>query len=709
MNAIVPGQGFGHMPVGLGALAPVNNNGVQAPGGQQAPQGVGQARVGMGALAGRQIQVGDGQQREAANVHAERAKSFFKTAGKVLAGVLLAPIALPVALAAGAALGVTRGLLQIPRLINEKLLEPHSDRQFQLANPALASLRQPMAGSILNNPTVESRLLAHAQAMGTPMTAQQIREHVATGERLAQALSDPNLQQPPGGSPITVQVNGQGVQVSSSVHTTRALGWYMAAAAAQQDANRELSQDHATIGGQKVSDMTSSGSLVMKDPGNRIYKFLSAAPTADSRMSTHFGERVDHSEKHKIAGFIPSGKPAQRGIEDYRNMLPGQGGTMLFDKLAARDGTQDLFVKFESVGCPPYFRTESHQGMGQGIARFFSALDRNIGHATNFLSSKFQGKTDEMRRQEHVYKGTLKNDVAKPFADLVKNAVQAGVIDDSSKAVGKSVHKFGLPFLREALNQIEAAANHHQNAQILAEVATVRQSMLAAAAKLGGQSDMHGIERRGAETHISLNPADNTVRPLGGRIQGPAAQQFAQEAVRLSTAPGITTPGATGSVCQQAEVDWPRSTLHIGGQTFDHAAPGPAAQQLLALTQGDAQMAMLVSQYANQQTLGVLTDAMVRGDIDIRAPGGPHGMPLGGGRTEFDIQADPAGGVRIGVRYTQSQVAQMQTVDANGLPQVTATDPTQSHADFSFALTIAPDYSVRVSQELRYDAMIRTA
>lgn len=708
MNAIVPGQGFGHMPVGLGALAPANNNGVQGPGGQQAPQGVGQARVGMGALAGRQIQVGDGQQRAAANVHAERAKSFFKTAGKVLAGIVLAPIALPVALAAGATLGVTRLLLQIPRLINEKLLEPRSDRQFQLANPALAGLRQPMAGSILNSPTVESRLLAHAQSMGTPMTAQQIREHVATGERLAQALNDPNLQQPPGGSPITVQVNGQGVQVDSSVHTTRALAWYMAAAAAQQDANRELSQDHATIGGQKVSDMTSSGSMVMKDPGNRIYQFLSAAPTADSRMSTHFGERVDHADKHKIAGFIPSGKPAQRGVEDYRNMLPGPGGTMLFDKLAARDGTQDLFVKFESVGCPPYFRTEPHQGVGQGIARFFSALDRNIGHATNFVGSMFQGRTEEMRRQEHVYKGTLKNDVAKPFADLINHAVQAGVIDTSCKAVGQSVHKFGLPFLHEALDQIEAAATHHRNAQVLAEVGTVRQNMLAATAKLGGQSDLYGIERRGAETHISLNPADNVVRPLGGRLQGPALQQFTQDAVRLSNAAGITTPGANGSICQQAEVDWPRSTLHIGAQTFDHAVPGPTAQQLLVLTQGDAQMAMLVSRYANQQTLGALTDALMRGDLDIRAPGGPQGMPLGGGRTEFDIQADPAGGIRIGVRYTQQQVTQLQTVDANGLPQVTQTDPAQSHTDFSFALTLAPDYSVRVSEELRYEAMIRT-
>ena len=696
----------GHMPIG-NDLAPMPHNQGQV--GQHPPQGMGQMHVGMGALAGHQIQVGDGQQREAANVHAERAKSFFKAAGKVLVGIVLAPIALPIALAAGSVWGVTSSLLRIPRFINEKVLEPRSDKAFQIAHPELAALRQPMPGSVLNNPGVESRLFEHAKAIKTPMTPQQIQEHVALGERLAQALSDPQVNQHASGSPISVMVHGNAVQVDSSVHTTRALAWYMAASAANQDANRELSQDHATIGGQKVADLTSDGAMVMKDPGNRLYKFLSAAPTADSRMSTHFAERVDHTEKHKIAGFIPSGKPAQRGIEDYRNMLPGQGGTMLFDKLAANQGAEELFVKFEKVGCPPYFKTEPHQGVGQGIARFFCALDRNIGHATNFLGSMKQGRTDEMRRQEHVYKGTPKNDVAKPFADLVKNAVQSGVIDASCSTVGKSVHKFGLPFLREALDSIESAANHHGNQQILQEVAAVREGMMSVVNKLGAQSDQYGIDRRGAETHVSMNLADNVLRPMNGRLEGPKAQRFNQEAAQTPTGLGITTPAEGRVVCQQVALDWPRSTVRVGAQTFDHSPFEQTAQQLSELTGGDQRMTMLVSQYANQQILASLTDAIMRGDLDIRPPNGPQGMPLGEGNTNLDIQADPSGAIRIAVRYTQEQVNYLQTVDERGNAQVINTDPANSHADFSFEVTIAPDYSVSVSQDLRYEALIRTA
>lgn len=703
MSAI-PGQGIGHIPLNLGHVAPAQIP--QGPGGTPA-QGVGQARVGMGTLAGRQIQVGDGQQRQAASVHAERAKSFFKMAGKVLACIVLAPIALPVAAVAG----VTRALLQIPRLVNEKLLEPRSDKKFEIANPHLTPLRAPMQGSVLNNPTVQDRLWAHAQAQKTPMTRQQIMEHVATGERIAQALGTPHAHQAAGGSPITLQVNGQPVQVDSSVHTTRALGWYMMAAAAQQNANRELSQDHATIGEQKVTDMSSSGSFVMKDPGNRIYSFMSAAPTADSRMSTHFSERVDHTETHKIAGFIPTSKPAQRGIEDYRNMLPGQGGTMLFDKLAARDGTQDLFVKFESVGCPPYFRKEPHQGISQGIARFFSALDRNIGHATSFVGSRFQGESEEMRRQEHVYKGTLKDDVAEPFGNLVNHAIQSGVIDASSKAVGRSVHKFGMPFLREALDRIETMASQQNNAQILGEVAKVRQDMVDATAKLGAQSDMHGIERRGAETHISLQPAANIVRPLEGRLSAAANQQFNQEATQLSRARDITTPSSEAAgICTQAYKDWSRSTVQVGAATFaPKSDPAVTAGSLNILTGGDAHMNMLVSQYANQQSLGPLMDAIVRGDLKIHGPDGRPGIPLGDGFTTFDIQSSPAGGVTIGVRHTRDQVNNFQTNDPALGVQVTPTDPARSHADFAFQLSIgpAPGYAVAVSQPLRYEALIR--
>jgi hypothetical protein len=89
--------------------------------------------------------VGNGQARADANVHAERAKSFFKGAAKVLAGIVLAPVALAVGVAVGGAVLATRAVLQIPRLINEKLLEPGSDKQVRGGQPpdARASCASP--------------------------------------------------------------------------------------------------------------------------------------------------------------------------------------------------------------------------------------------------------------------------------------------------------------------------------------------------------------------------------------------------------------------------------------------------------------------------------------------------------------------------------------------------------------------------------------
>ena len=91
MSAILPGHGL--PPTGLGGINLQPQGNVQVPQGQQqAPQGVGPARQGAGALAGRQIQVGDGQPRDTSLGLADKARNFFKTGAKVLAGIVLAPV-----------------------------------------------------------------------------------------------------------------------------------------------------------------------------------------------------------------------------------------------------------------------------------------------------------------------------------------------------------------------------------------------------------------------------------------------------------------------------------------------------------------------------------------------------------------------------------------------------------------------------------------
>ena len=135
-----------------------------------------------------------------------------------------------------------------------------------------------------------------------------------------------------------------------------------------------------------------------------------------------------------------------------------------------------------------------------------------IGHSTDFVGSlmeKFKsGPADPsvVKRQEHVYKGVLKNTIAEPFANLVKQAVRSGVIDADCKAIGDSVHKLGLPFVEEALNRIQDAATANDNTSILTQVMSLRRAISDESAKLGLASDQHGIERRGAEVHISIDP-----------------------------------------------------------------------------------------------------------------------------------------------------------------------------------------------------------
>ncbi|SFQ12066.1 hypothetical protein SAMN05216567_111116 [Variovorax sp. OK605] len=700
LGAIQPQAGLG----GLGGVQP------QAQG-PRVPHG--QAQGGAGGLAGRQISVGNGQARADANVHAERAKSFFKTTAKVLAGIVLAPVALAVGLAVGGAVLATRAVLQIPRLINEKLLEPRSDKKFEVAHhQTLSQLRQPVPGGLAANEAVMSRVLAHAEKQGTPITETELRGLVATGERLAGALSAQPAAQHASGSPLTVDVNGAQLQVDSSVHTTRALGWYMMAAAAQQDANRA---DGAQLTG--TSDMTTSGSFVMKDPGNATYKFLAAAPTADSRMSTHFGERVGHQDTHQICGLFNSGKPAQRGIEDYRNMLPGQGGTMLFDKLAAGNGDQELFVKFESVGCPPYFRTEPHQGTGQAVARFFSALDRNIGHATNFFGSLAErlksgsGEGGAVKRQEHVYKGVLKEPVAKPFAKLIDSAVKSGAINASAKELARSVHKFGLPYVQAAIDRIGAAAVQHGNVALQHEVADMRRQLQDARDELGVQSDRHGVERRGAEVHISLAPQSN--RPAAMHtLMGAAAREFSDGVLAPPTgserAPGAHATGlaAQAQVPEGFMKDFNRATYAIGGQplavTGDPASKEQGLQALLAVMPGGQAQLTALTNVAYQRSLAPLAQMQAQQKLGM-GDGNPSGMPADGQvQTRYDVQPQHDGSVHLTISHQQTGFSMMSSLQGETMP----VDPATSHANHSFTLRVgaAPDHAVTLHTPLQFSA-----
>jgi hypothetical protein len=549
MSSIHPSVGGGISP-----LYTPTDPAVSAPAsGGPGPVGSSTPRAGAGALASRSISVGNGEARSSATSSADQAKTFFKSAGKVLAGVVLAPLAFG---ASGLALA-GRAVMQLPRLINQHIVQPRADRQFEVANrQVLAQLRTPIEGSITQNASAMARLEQHAQDMGTPIGKDALKQLVATGEHLARGLAalapptpdadgmvevslddTPPTPLPAGGSPLTLKLDGQPVKVESSMHTTRALAWYMMATAAAQDGARAAGPD--------------AGAMRVPDPGNHLHSFLSAAPGAAPRMSPAVGERSDPQQPLSLT---PRGQPTQRGVEDARKMLPGECGTMLFDK--APDG-EGLRVRFASTGFPPYLQSEARPGEGPGVTRFFATPERRTEAVAERPAGGVPeiaiGARDELATpSEFVFvplddaastpalvftpleegapppgarfvplDASIPSDQVEPtpapvtstptrsmspalmsrFAEVVNLGIRAGVDDSSAAEIAKGVKEHGPSFAIDTLKKMEAKAGSMGNYSLANTLQAMREDI-----------QMGDAPRRGP-TYITQNRTPNSTQP----------------------------------------------------------------------------------------------------------------------------------------------------------------------------------------------------
>lgn len=410
--------------------------------------------------------------------------------------------------------------------------EVDAEARFRVANKrmieTLGTVPDP---SRLGEPEAWDRVIKKlgVHGRGNGVTEDELREWVAAGERITRALE----HQQPGAKLEIPDAAGGTVEIKPCVYTARALAWFVAAQTARQDVERE---NLGNVGG--ISDLTMSGSSVMKDPGNRIYNFLMAAPTCAPRMSTHFADRQDGGRMHWIGWWIPAfTKKEQHGIEDYCSKMPGPGGTLLFEKLrpSGQSGDPELFVKFESAGCPPYFFAhEPHHTWTDRILQLKHAFARNKHHAHSFEKSTKAEPAEvapqntvtppdgagspglvEVAHQEHVYKGYLKK-----IADTFRNVIAESARLDrlplkrsdspySEKELMSGLKKRGLPFVKSILGQmqeqLEFRPQEDDEADKLSkEVNALLNTIKEAEAILGAVSHRHGIERRGAETHLSL-------------------------------------------------------------------------------------------------------------------------------------------------------------------------------------------------------------
>lgn len=384
----------------------------------------------------------------------------------------------------------------------------------------------------------------HARQTGKNLSPAELRRLVLVGEAVAV-----RLQSAPDEAAYQGRLSLEG-RAMATPYTAKALAWYMMARAAHQDLRRDAgiaacdqriresireaetaatpeAKDAAeqrviALGAQKralasAKDQTTQGAFIMKDPDNRIYRFLGAVPTCAARMSTHMGGRSATQANHRIMGLFEYASPEQKGIEDYQSTLPGPGGTLLFDRLRPDEhGTAELYVKFESAGCPPLLRSNLQESLGDRAVRFFAAIRRNFEHCVNFSKTRRvkMGGVDPSERHEHAYKGALKKRVGDPFKKLVSRAIRLGVLGGSGQALADHMQEYGLHFVKDAVAQMdmkaqELAASRPELQASMDEIIRQCREIQVAIVEETQRLNTFGprdIESHGAEVHIDLSP-----------------------------------------------------------------------------------------------------------------------------------------------------------------------------------------------------------
>lgn len=366
---------------------------------------------------------------------------------------------------------------------------------FARANPYTAVLAQPpRAGEngFQDNGIIErygdailDKLDNYREAVGSKISREEMCALINTGEHLVNAISRGDVQ----GGTISLTVGDQHFNVDSSLHTTRAISWYLTAKTAETE---------LVMGGDQ---MVTKGSMMMKDPGNRLFNFLNAAPTSYGRVSSHFNERaVPGTPIDRL-----SGQPLQRGIEDYGNKLPGGKGAMLFNKLQ----DEQMFMKFEHVGMPTIFRLsghgESHNTALEKIGNAFNSIGRCIKHSLSFITSRFDTNAAGFGvHREHAHKDATRDAVFEPFVSVMSHlegVEGAETLPDDLVTMGK---KWGTDFMSDALenlpkNALQVKPGHEED--FAAALAAAKASI---AAFRDTQGPDFGAERKGMEAHVSL-------------------------------------------------------------------------------------------------------------------------------------------------------------------------------------------------------------
>jgi hypothetical protein len=342
--------------------------------------------------------------------------------------------------------------------------------------------------------SVEQVMTAYCQSIDSPVTPREMRAYINSGERIADAIN--MLPEDYDGGPIEIQMGDQTVKVSPNTDTLRALSWYMMSKAASSQSGNGNTLEFGR------------GSMVMKDPGNKMFKFMKSAPTTYGRISTHFEER-SLSPKGFFSRFAKGGilamikkQPLQFGVEDFDCKMPSGKGCLLFDRMHGGEGRQaeqQIFFKWESAGVPTATRLTGHTdgwnpltALGHGLR----SVSRCISHAGNFIKSRGDVVGPDTSRREAVNKGTVGQMVFTPFTQFIESL---GLPDATSSSIVRQAKTNGMYWIEDYMSNVARPLPEGVSQAFDATMNGIQTYKR----DLAGPDV--GIQRRGGEVHIDVS------------------------------------------------------------------------------------------------------------------------------------------------------------------------------------------------------------
>ena len=329
--------------------------------------------------------------------------------------------------------------------------------------------------------TVRDALKTLCESIYPDRKFEDVKNYVLLGEKIVEAINASKDGRPP----LSVTINDREITISSSDEALRAISWYLQAKSIFDNAGANRA----------ITTPGLSGAMMISDPDRKLYHFLRSNKNSYPRRSSH------------LPNLLLGGKNKQNGIEDYRNELPGQRGTVLYDTVAKREGKDaQLYLKIEASGVPPL--------SGSGGTKRENAL-RFARHALSFIDMVLLKNKDVGNRSEKMSKG----DIAAVHKKFIKAVDAMEWIGPETRAeIKRQVKERNASGLRDTLRGLINMAPRREGGR--EALKKVRDDLTKFFDELGAD---HGFDRLGNEAQLTIDQTKTIPKPVAAAALAPAA------------------------------------------------------------------------------------------------------------------------------------------------------------------------------------------